>query len=118
MRRLIELNNHESIHFCSTECLQNLLVNSAPAVATGADLILIERKEQIQKHGWNAEHDNQHTNNELLKAAQTILQSNPVLWPEEWASYYHDKIMAKPRKEQLIICGAFIAAEIDRIDRI
>ncbi len=40
-----------------------------------------------------------------------------TLPPEGWNKELHNKMMNKPYKDRLIIAGALIAAEIDRINR-
>lgn len=93
----------------------------------GCDLIAQERQRQIEKEGWSTEHDKSHTNNELAWAAacyaapESIFRilggygggpfySNPWPWSEEW-----DKRKQHGRLKQLVIAGALIAAEIDRL---
>ena len=36
-------------------------------------------------------------------------------WPEDWMQHYAEKIKNKHRIGQLMVAGAFIAAEIDRL---
>ena len=80
---------------------------------TGIELIAQERKEQIEKHKWN---DKFNINYELLKMAHTALTNCEDEWPENFSTIYRDKILSKPRIEQLAIAGALIAAEIDRLN--
>lgn len=102
---------------------------------TGAEIIADERKRQIEVEGWSAEHDAQHTNDELIKAAMCYLQPEsvrtynrlwdsktpddikipPALWPwdKEWWKPSPDN-----RIRELAIVGALIAAEIDRIQNL
>lgn len=94
---------------------------------TGVELIADERKRQIEVEGWSKEHDAEHVNGELAKAA--ICYADPYeyyhqntrtmkvrvpnkFWPKEW-----DKKWFKPkdRTQDLVKAGALIAAEIDRI---
>lgn len=79
---------------------------------TGVELIARERQEQIEKHGWTAEHDDAHGSGELAEAASVILRSSWDSWPFE--AHWADKIASKPYVERLTIAGALIAAEIDR----
>lgn len=39
-------------------------------------------------------------------------------YPKTWSSLFSENIVRKPYKERLIIAGALIAAEIDRINQI
>jgi hypothetical protein len=86
---------------------------------TGIELIAQERREQIEKHGRTIERDvKDNYNAQLPTAAMRLLQFDrydipaPFLWRESiW-----EKMNSKPYKDRLIIAGALIAAEIDRIN--
>lgn len=90
---------------------------------TGIELIAQERKEQIGKHGISVEEDaRMNAKGELAQAANTLtdylidsyedrLLCNP--WP--WNNGAWKKICSKPYKERLVVAGALIAAEIDRL---
>lgn len=80
---------------------------------TGIELIAQERKEQIEKHGWSAEHDSFNDNGELLQAARFCIGVDE--WPENWDLRFADKISDKDDIGKLKVAGAFIAAEIDRL---
>lgn len=82
---------------------------------TGIELIAIERQEQIEKHGWSSEHDSYNDNQELLQAARFALGVDE--WPDNWDLTFADKIAAKDEIGKLKVAGAFIAAEIDRLQR-
>lgn len=91
---------------------------------TGAQLIAEERKEQIKKHGFKVDNDADYSNMELIQAALFCIDAGtPVghglktykTWPEYWGIHFEKKILAKDRVNQLRVAGAFIAAEIDRI---
>ena len=82
---------------------------------TGIQMISEERKEQIEKHGWDLSHDQDYGHNELIKAALFCINQEYFEWPFEWDDEFRDKILGKNRVEQLTRAGAFIAAEIDRI---
>jgi hypothetical protein len=92
---------------------------------TGAELITAERQRQIDVEGWTAQHDDRHTNHELVAAA-CCYASPPKERP---ASHHHiielwpwDILWWKPSPEdrvrELTKAGALIAAEIDRLHRI
>lgn len=95
---------------------------------TGIELIAEERQEQIEKHKRTIQSDIEINNNfELCAAASAILynpnEESPMDLIREtklmsWNPFYLDKMNAKPYKERLIIAGALIAAEIDRINNI
>lgn len=87
---------------------------------TGIELIAQERQEQIGKHKWDEEHDSKHREGQLAIAAefainpvenQTLLDAGYAGWEE-----FEDKVVCKGYKERLIIAGALIAAEIDRLN--
>lgn len=89
---------------------------------TGIELIVQERKEQIEKHNRTVEHD-VHSNDQgqLRFAADFIISyikfsPNPDNFkPEGWDIDYWSKLCKKSYRERLIIAGALIAAEIDRL---
>ncbi|MBR4625982.1 MAG: hypothetical protein IKO56_10665 [Alphaproteobacteria bacterium] len=99
---------------------------------SGIELIVNERKRQIEEEGWSQEHDAQYTHNELIWAAMCYTQPEsfrayervcnsktpnnikipPAIWPwdEKWWKPTPDN-----RIKELVKAGALIAAEIDRI---
>lgn len=88
---------------------------------TGIELITEERQRQIEKHGWTAEHDAEHSNNELSKAAivyasdsQVRENSNIIDWLWPWEREWW-KPTPENRIRELQKAGALIAAEIDRL---
>jgi len=88
---------------------------------TGIDLIAKERKEQIEKHGYSIEDDVDENNScELGIAARAIMKLSPIFtdFPKFWRSSGVHIMIAKPYKERLIIAGALISAEIDRLNNI
>lgn len=95
---------------------------------TGIELIADERQEQIEKHGYDKQfiEDNPeyYAAKELAFVAQIVLATefeegiDPNIYPESWPAEDIDKILRKPYKERLIIAGALLAAEIDRLQAI
>jgi len=101
---------------------------------TAIDLIRAERERQIEQEGWTAEHDADafHRDGELAWAAmyyampsdlavdyENCDEVNPTIqpidfypanWSQKWA-----KRDSKTRIRQLVVAGALIAAEIDRL---
>ena len=94
---------------------------------TGIELIAEERQRQIEIEGWTKEHDAQHKDCELVKAAICYAdpnvyyhQENRIMrhkipnkfWPRQWDIHWF-----KPtdRIRDLVKAGALIAAEIDRL---
>lgn len=93
---------------------------------TGIELIAIERKEQIEKHGWSLEHDAEfYENGELISAAKFCeiatgrgigyTGEQGALWPDNWDQYFRRKVLCKTKIEALIVAGAFYMAENDRL---
>ena len=98
---------------------------------TGAELITAERQRQIDVEGWTPEHDDEHDECQLLDAAicyagmagtQTMgverfdvaITALMEVWPWEKEGW-------KPSDDpirNLTKAGAFIAAEIDRLQRL
>jgi len=85
---------------------------------TGIEQIAEERNKQINKHGYTIKQDSGYTNKELLKAAQAYL--NTCLfdsfvgrnnWPWDISTFHDDGYVENLKK-----VGAFIAAELDRIN--
>lgn len=90
---------------------------------TGVELIAAERQEQIEKHGRTISQDvvyNSGIEKPLTKAASALTIEHGTLamdfmCPANWDKEIWDKMMRKSYKERLIIAGALIAAEIDRL---
>lgn len=82
---------------------------------TGMELIAIERQEQIEKHGFTLKSDSKYKEGELIKAALFCINSQVFEWPFNWGDEFRENILNLDDIEQLIRAGAFIAAEIDRL---
>ena len=93
---------------------------------TGIELIAEERREQIEKHGYTVLKDVAHNSNEQLSIAAGWLsynewgcaEMNDVIHdhcPHGWSQELWAKMCNKPYKDRLILAGALIAAEIDRL---
>lgn len=87
---------------------------------SGSDLITAERQRQIVAEGWTPEHDAEHVEGEMARAAKCYLAavtdgytSMPAQWPWHYSWW-------KPSDDpirNLVKAGALIAAEIDRLSR-
>lgn len=93
---------------------------------TGTRLIRDERLRQISIEGWTPEHDDQHTEGELRDAAIAFLMSaDPVadeefgadIYPDTWDAEWFTKHRDDDAIRKLVIAGALVAAEIDRLLR-
>jgi hypothetical protein len=84
---------------------------------TGIELIAIERQEQIEKHGFDKDHDEEMSNGQLKDAAAYLLTGELSCFPKDWDEKYHLKFRSKfgNEIETLKVAGALIAAEIDRL---
>lgn len=95
---------------------------------SGADLIYLERKRQIEEEGYTPKHDNQHNTGNLAHAASAYasaelyrrttsegFDNTPAMWPFE-IKYW--KPSPEDRVKELTKAGALIAAEIDRLKSI
>lgn len=96
---------------------------------TGLELITQERHEQITKHGRTIEQDKAQNNECQLTDAATALviavpegmenaylQCHGNFPPVGWNREIWNNMLKKPYKERLVIAGALIAAELDRIN--
>ncbi len=93
---------------------------------TGIELIAIERQEQKEKHGYdvtNPANEEFYHPYKLVEAAMFSLTRNDEYYPKKWGNTWKDKMNIKdatlqhPERylQRLIIAGALLAAEIDRI---
>lgn len=95
---------------------------------TGVEIIARERKRQVGVKGYTPEHDDEHDQSELAKAAVCYAIPNRAAiqavqwWP--WANApvinynVHNPRGRKSRISELAKAGALIAAEIDRLHRL
>lgn len=92
---------------------------------TGIELIEKERYEQVVKHGRTIEKDIFYNSKNQLSTAASILcmESIGCIEPQEfaeeslegWNTALFEKMFDKPYEKRLIIAGALIAAELDRL---
>lgn len=89
-----------------------------PGGSTSIDMIILERARQIREEGWSPEHDDKWTDEELASAAAYYAsptdKGTPIHWP--WAREWNKKEQHS-RIRQLVIAGALIVAELDRLQR-
>lgn len=92
---------------------------------TGIELIAIERQEQIEKHSYTIMRDvayNSSPTGPFKMLPFKIVVGNlmgiigGVPYPENWSEEAIDKMRSKTELEKLITAGAFICAEIDRLN--
>lgn len=94
-------------------------------VDSGVELIAKERQKQIDKYGFTGEHHADHPEwyeeGQLLSAASVLLKndlSGNVYFPLNWNPHWFYNLCRRKHKERIVIAGALIAAEIDRLQRI
>lgn len=92
----------------------------------GIELIAQERQEQIEKHGITLNYDFANNSFRQLSEAARILLEDPnhllydgdtdqTFAPSGWDIEVFNKMRNKSYMERIIIAGALIAAEIDRL---
>lgn len=97
---------------------------------SNAQLIIAERKRQIEVEGFTDKNDDTYRDNELGKAAASYLMSplyryfnwdKPTYWPDKWSVKWWKPAKDNSisgRKRELIKAGALILSEMDRLDRL
>lgn len=97
---------------------------------SGAEIIAEERKRQIEVEGWTSEKDDLYTSEQLALAGATY--AIPMIFRDDYCGYSYCadvpimfpfslkwwKPTPDDRIRELAKAGAFIAAEIDRLQRI
>lgn len=78
--------------------------------------IKVERQRQVFEEGWTPEHDQQHSHGELANAAAAYATTNDQL-AHEFLAPFPIKRAGKDRVRQLVIAGALIVAELERLAR-
>ena len=86
----------------------------------GIELIAEERDEQVFKHNRSVKYDAENNKGmQLSKAAQRLISPythwKTTICPPKWKKMIWRKMVKKEYKDRLIIAGALIAAEIDRL---
>jgi hypothetical protein len=81
--------------------------------------VLAERKRQIEAECWTPQHDDEHGNGEMAKAAACYALGSQG-WPQRGVNFWPwDASWWKPasNRRNLVKAGALILAEIERLDR-
>lgn len=110
------------------EIIANRVAGFTPSA--GVELIGAERERQVSHCGWSAEHDDEQHGDSSLAACAAILAGGDIPYLKvafvgfepypEWVLERLQHIRSKyagDKVRQLVIAGALIAAEIDRIQR-
>jgi len=120
----------EALHTGVAYCVDAIAIKYAKekiSTTNGIELMSKERNEQIEKHGYSLEQDfnyygHQNANHsDLRKAADILIKPNISDFAKQkrpcgWDRVIWFKMVNKPYKERLIIAGALIAAELDRMN--
>lgn len=93
--------------------------------SNGVWLIGQERVRQLTEEGYNAAHDDAHTKGEIAVCAAMLaaydtecqVESRGEAIRDTWMAELVHKYSRKTPVERLIVAGAMIAAEIDRLER-
>lgn len=88
----------------------------------GSEFIALERDRQKEQEGFDAKHDDQYVECQLIGAAISYARwaagSDRVdvedTWPDDWSDKWHPAVKKHSEIESLVKAGALIAAEIDR----
>jgi NTP pyrophosphatase (non-canonical NTP hydrolase) len=120
----IDLEHALVAKFNKTSAKNGLRTAMVYPAADGITLINLERHRQKNQEGWTAEHDDEHTNYQLVRAASAYLSRCwwndsthvPGIFPSQWAAQGWWKPSPDPVRN-LVKAGALIAAEIDRLQR-
>jgi hypothetical protein len=90
----------------------------SPVIPDGSKAVrdvIDERQRQKDVEGWTPEHDDDHANGEMARAAACYAIGRRVRtfwpWSEKWWK-------PKDRRRDLVRAGALIIAEIERFDRL
>ena len=97
-------------------------MNQATISAEVASRLLAERLRQVTEEDYTPEHDDEHEKGELARASACYAGAAFVtqgvfdyLNPFDWQ--FRQAVIEKDRIRQLEIAGAFIIAEIERLER-
>jgi hypothetical protein len=109
------LHDREGVPLCP-ECVE-ALSGDPEFELVGVLKIKEERESQVYEHGYDVTHDrNNNKHGEIKQAVAAILNDDLDLFARTgWDYEFYHHIKAKPELEQLAICGALVAAEIDRL---
>lgn len=84
---------------------------------TGIELITQERAEQVNKHKRTVEADIiNNPRKQLRDGAAALLMADEEFMPKEWDVAIVVKMLDKSYHDRLVVAGALIAAEIDRLN--
>lgn len=100
------------------------ILNPPKSILSGIRLISDERQKQIDKHGFtgkhHAEHPEWYDNRQLIQAAETLLmpEIKSCFVPTNWDGKWFFDLCKRDYKQRLVIAGALIAADLDRLNAV
>lgn len=111
---------------CINETVNEVMEENNKIMKTGIELIEEERQEQINKHGFSIEHDREYyKDGQLFQAASFCAELKSLdgeqpatmlfSWLADWETDFEEKIRNKSRIGQLIVAGALMMAENERL---
>lgn len=123
--------DHQSAAVCPEAANRQAVTDPSPVqrpgdlLAWGSQAVLdvaAERRRQIEGEGWEPEHDDEHTHGELVQAAADLCLDGTdfrVVDPDgdRMIGWGLTERHHSDRRRQLVIAGALILAEIERLDR-
>jgi hypothetical protein len=84
--------------------------------------VVAERQRQQEQEGYSQEHDDEHNDGVLARAAASyaaggglfkVVNNTPLqVWPYQW------DYKPKGERQRLVVAAALLLAEIERIDRL
>jgi len=101
--------------------IARLAEHYGPAEPSAIDDVLLERIRQINAEGFTADHDDEHGDGALARAAACYILNaeripiscgDSTIWPWDKASF-----KPKDRRRDLVRAAALLIAEIERVDR-
>ncbi len=110
-----DFQNPNSEGFIPVDVSNSYLYN--PFITVGVSLINHERGDQLIKHGITIKQDYElNADYQLVEGAIKLLKGGYHPAPEGWDINVWEKMLDKSEQEKLIIAGALVAAEIDRLN--
>lgn len=122
--------NSESLQFQMNKLANDFAVKvyvvRDTSMTTGVELIMQERDKQIERYGFTAKHhvdnDEYYLDHQIAEAVIGLLSPEvhgacpeKVGAPEGWDADWFTRMMLKTERERLIIAGALLSAELDRV---
>lgn len=121
---IAKMRKHDATCAHNPMVQENQTLRKLRSESRGAIDIMLERGRQYIGEGYSAEHDDEHKQGEIaVVAGELVLEgTGATINGPECECYQPDPwglVKKHPeRRRQLVIAGALLAAEIDRLDRV